>query len=155
MKTRSFLAFTAAYVVLTFVIAAGWHLTLFKDVYDTLGIFTRKEPIIPLGLASMIMQGALVAYLFPRLIDAGRPIFSGMKTGLVLGLFMGSNAVLAEAQNRRSHRSQRGYCSKEPTMPSSSASSAHCWAGSSRVSMPGLTRRRDHRTGTDKPETRT
>ncbi len=96
MKSRTFLALTAVYIVLTFAIAAGWHLAAFKDVYDALGIFTRKEPIIPLGVASMIIQGALVAYLFPRLVDRRGPIISGMKIGLVLGVFMGSNAVLAE-----------------------------------------------------------
>lgn len=56
MNVRKFGLAVIAYVVVTFVIAAGWHLVLFKDVYDQFGIFTRKEPIIPLGIASMIMQ---------------------------------------------------------------------------------------------------
>jgi Putative prokaryotic signal transducing protein len=96
MKFKTFFTLAAAYVVLTFAIAATWHLAAFKDIYDALGIFTRKEPIIPLGVASMLIQGAVVAYLFPLLVNADRPIFSGMKIGLVLGVFMGSNAVLAE-----------------------------------------------------------
>ena len=33
----------ASYLVLTFVIAAGWHLALFKDVYFRLGVFTRAR----------------------------------------------------------------------------------------------------------------
>jgi hypothetical protein len=62
-----------AYVVITFIIAAGWHLVLFKDVYDQFGIFTRKEPIIPLGIASMIMQALVLAYLYPRFTGGAAP----------------------------------------------------------------------------------
>jgi hypothetical protein len=87
----------AAYLVLTFVMAAGWHLALFKNVYARLGAFTRPRPIIPLGILSMVLQAAVVAYLYPFFYRGGSPLMEGATFGLLLGVFMGSNAVLAEA----------------------------------------------------------
>jgi len=87
----------ASYFVLTFVMAAGWHLALFKDVYARLGAFTRPRPIIPLGILSMVLQAVVVAYLYPLFSRGGHPLTQGATFGLLLGIFMGSNAVLAEA----------------------------------------------------------
>lgn len=53
MRTKRYILAVIGYIIVTFVIAAGWHLVLFKGLYDELGIFTRKEPIIPLGLESL------------------------------------------------------------------------------------------------------
>jgi hypothetical protein len=48
-----------AYLVITFVLGYLWHLVLFKDLYAKLAIFTRLEdPIVPLGFAAMVIQGA-------------------------------------------------------------------------------------------------
>ena len=87
----------ASYLVLTFAIAAGWHLILFKDVYARLGAFTRPKPLIPLGIFSMVLQAAVVAYLYPFFYHGGNPLSTGAYFGLLLGIFMGSNAVLGEA----------------------------------------------------------
>jgi len=87
----------ATYLVLTFVMAAGWHLVLFKSVYARLGAYTRPRPIIPLGILSMVLQAAVVAYLYPFFYRGGSPVVEGSTFGLLLGVFMGSNAVLAEA----------------------------------------------------------
>ena len=66
MNVKKFLAAVLGYIVVTFVIAAGWHLVLFREVYDELGIFTRREPLIALGIVSMIMQALVLAYWYPR-----------------------------------------------------------------------------------------
>jgi hypothetical protein len=87
----------ASYLVLTFIIAAGWHLALFKNVYARLGAFSRPKPIIALGLLSMVLQALVVAYLYPLFYRGGTPLATGALFGLLLGVFMGSNAVLAEA----------------------------------------------------------
>ena len=96
MSSKFWIA-AASYLVLTFVIAGGWHLALFKDVYARLGAFTRPRPIIPLGILSMVFQAAIVAYLYPFFYRGGNPLAEGAAFGLLLGVFMGSNAVLAEA----------------------------------------------------------
>ena len=87
-----------AYVIITFICAAGWHLVAFKKTYDRLGVFTRKEPIIPLGVTSMLLQGLVVAYAFPLFLREGNTILQGVVFGfLSIGIFMGSGAVLGEA----------------------------------------------------------
>ena len=97
MNGKRFLLAATGYIVVTFIIAASWHLVLFREVYDQLAIFTRKEPLIPLGLISMVLQGLVVAYLYPLFRKDGRPIREGLKFGLLMGVFMGSSAVFAEA----------------------------------------------------------
>jgi hypothetical protein len=97
MNLKKFLLATVGYIVVTFVIAAGWHLALFKDLYEALGIFTRKEPLIHLGVISMILQGLVLAYVYPIGYQGGSPVKEGLKFGLLMGIFMGSNAVFAEA----------------------------------------------------------
>lgn len=97
MDAKKFGFAVIAYVIVTFVIAAGWHLVLFKDLYDQLGIFSRKEPIIPLGVASMVMQALVLAYLYPRFYRGGHPVASGATFGLLVSVLMASIAVFAEA----------------------------------------------------------
>lgn len=101
MDIKKFTMLAVAYVVLTFIIAVGWHLLLFKDVYDQLGIFTRKEPIIPLGIASMLMQALVLAYLYPLFFKGGSPVKGGLKFGLLIGILMASIAVFAEAAKQQ------------------------------------------------------
>ena len=96
MNSKFWLA-AGSYLVLTFIIAAGWHLALFKNIYARLGVFTRPRPIIPLGVLSMVFQAAIVSYLYPRFYRGGSSLAEGAFFGLLLGIFMGSNAVLAEA----------------------------------------------------------
>ncbi|TAJ75362.1 DUF1761 domain-containing protein [bacterium] len=97
MKHKKFISVWIGYLIITFIVAAGWHLVLFKGLYDELGIFTRKEPIILLGILSMILQGAVLAYLYPLFYRGGNPVKEGIAFGILMGIFMGSNAVLAEA----------------------------------------------------------
>lgn len=101
MNIKKFTMMAVTYVVLTFIIAAGWHLFLFKDMYDQLGIFTRKEPIIPLGIASMIMQALALAYLYPLFFKGGSPVKEGLKFGLLIGVLMASIAVFAEGAKQQ------------------------------------------------------
>jgi len=97
VNVRKYFLAAIGYVIVTLVIAAGWHLALFKDLYDQLGIFTRKEPLIHLGLISMVIQGLVLAYLYPIFRKDGTAITEGLRFGILMGLFMGSNAVFAEA----------------------------------------------------------
>ena len=42
MSPRFWIA-AASYLLLTFIIAAGWHLVIFKSVYARLGAFTEQR----------------------------------------------------------------------------------------------------------------
>lgn len=97
MNAKKLLLAAIGYIAVTFVVAAGWHLGLFKGVYDELGIFTRKEPLIQLGIISMILQGSVLAYVYPIGYQGGSPVKEGLRFGLLMGILMGSNAVFAEA----------------------------------------------------------
>ena len=45
--TRTLLLATFFYAAITLVLGMTWHFILFKDLYDSLGIYNRQEPIIP------------------------------------------------------------------------------------------------------------
>ena len=102
MFTAQFFGSWLAYLVITFAMGFVWHLVLFKKLYAKLGIFTRiDDPIIPLGFAAMLIQGAVLAYLYPLIAQAGDPVPEGLRFGLLMGLFIASSAVIAEAAKQR------------------------------------------------------
>lgn len=88
----------AAYVVPTFPLGYFWHLSTFKAQYDSLAMF-RPDIIVPMGLASMIIQGLLFAFLYPRVFDAARPRWVAGAVGFfsVFGLLAWSFVVLPVA----------------------------------------------------------
>ncbi len=95
--TRNFMLATLAYAVITLVLGMTWHFILFKDLYDSLAIYNRQDPIIPLGFTSMLLQGLIIAYLYPSFYKGGHPIGQGIKFALLMGLFMFSVSTLANA----------------------------------------------------------
>ncbi len=97
MDVKRFVLAVIAYIIVTFAVAASWHLVFFKDLYDQLAIFTRKEPLIPLGIVSIVTQALILAYLYPVIYKGGSPSREGLKFGLLIGALMASVAVFAEA----------------------------------------------------------
>ena len=95
---RGFWLGFAAYLLPTFPIAYVWHLVLFEQKYHALRIY-RDEPIIAFGLGSMIVQGAIFSWLFPRVFAHGRGSFlrDGLLCGLGAGLLSWSFTTLAVA----------------------------------------------------------
>jgi hypothetical protein len=70
LSSRFWLA-VAAYVLPTFPLGYFWHLSTFKAQYDMLGLY-REDVIIPMGLASMLIQGLAFAYVYPKLFSTAR-----------------------------------------------------------------------------------
>ena len=102
MFTAAFFGSWFAYVAITFALGYIWHLVVFKDLYHRLAIYTRlDDPIVPLGLLSMLIQGVVLAYLFPQVVDAQGSVFEGTSFSLLMGLFLASSAVIAEAAKQR------------------------------------------------------
>ena len=95
---RSFWLGVAAYLLPTFPIAFAWHLVVFAPAYDALAIY-RPDPIIPLGLASMIIQGVIFSWAYPRLFPwrDGAILKNGMTYGLGLAALSWSFTTLAVA----------------------------------------------------------
>jgi hypothetical protein len=95
---RSFWLGVAAYLVPTFPIAYAWHLLWLAPSYDALGIY-RPDPIIPFGLLSMLIQGVIFSWAYPRLFpDCGGSIWRlGFLYGAGLAILSWSFTTLAVA----------------------------------------------------------
>jgi hypothetical protein len=78
-----------AYLVPTFPLGYFWHLVIFADRYHQLAMY-RDDVIIPLGLASMMIQALLFAWAYPRLI--GDRVASWHVGALRFALFFGALA---------------------------------------------------------------
>ncbi len=97
MNVKKFALATLAYVAVSFVLGFIWHLILFKDFYYGFGIYTRENPIFAFGVGSMVLQGLILAYLYPFFNRGSRSITTGIRFGLLMGTFMWSVTVLAFA----------------------------------------------------------
>jgi hypothetical protein len=98
MSRSSFWLGALAYLVPTFPIAYVWHLVLFAPAYEALGIY-RPDPIIPFGFASMVIQGVMFSFAYPRLFPGrGSAVFRpGLAYGLALAVLSWSFTTLAVA----------------------------------------------------------
>ena len=96
--SKKFWLAVAAYVLPTFPLGFFWHLSTFKAQYDALGLY-RQDVIIPMGLASMLIQGLIFAYLYPRLFSTahGDWVNSAFKFFLAFGVLAWSFLVLPVA----------------------------------------------------------
>ena len=94
MMLKSALA-VLAYVVPSMLLAVPWHLMWFRKDYHDFGIYTRADPIIPLGLATMLIQGVVIALVYPRWYRGGTPVLEGIKFSLLIGLFLFSVSTVA------------------------------------------------------------
>ncbi len=89
----------ASFFVLTMMLAYPWHMLLFHDVYLQLGAFTRGEPMMVFGMFAVVLQGWVIAYMFPFYYRSktDNPIASGIKFSLILGLLVYSVMVFSTA----------------------------------------------------------
>jgi hypothetical protein len=88
---------TLGYLAVTFALGASWHFAFFPDLYHGFGIYNRAEPIIPLGMLSMLPQGLVMALIYPRWYRGEAPLAAGLKFGLLMGLFLFSVSTLSNA----------------------------------------------------------
>lgn len=100
--TKSFFLAVLAYVVPTFIIGFVWHLVAFHDFYARLEIY-RSDVIIPLGLASMLIQALAFAWAYPRLFSTRRQDWarSAALSGLVFAVLSWSFTTLAVAAKNK------------------------------------------------------
>lgn len=92
---KQFILIALAYIIPTMILGYTWHLTFFRELYDSLEIYNRTEPIIPLGFFSMIIQGIVIAYLYPFYVKEKNTIAAAIKFNLLMGLFLFSVSTLA------------------------------------------------------------
>jgi len=101
MSASFWLAFSA-YLVPTFPLGYLWHLTTFREQYERLEMY-RAQVIIPFGLVSMVLQGLVFAWLYPRLFSTARGDWLSSATwfGLIFGALAWSFTTLPVAAKYR------------------------------------------------------
>lgn len=89
-------------LVPTFPLGYFWHLVTFADRYHRLEMY-REEVLIPLGLASMVIQAVVFARAYPRLFPVNRiPWQRGaIAWGSIFGVLAWSFVVLPVAAKYR------------------------------------------------------
>ena len=93
---KKYIFATLAFIIVGFIIAFVWHLVVFKDVYNSLKIYSI-EPIIPLGFVSFILEGLAFVYIFQFFRRGKKPVQEGLIFGLLAyGVLMGGVGALAE-----------------------------------------------------------
>ncbi len=91
---KKMLLAAAAYVVIVFPLALGWHLGLFEEQYQAFGYF-EGEPNVLAGLAAIVIQGLVLALIYP-LFRSGRAGFvRAFQYAGLMGLFFWTSHVLA------------------------------------------------------------
>jgi hypothetical protein len=91
-----FLLAALAYIIPTFPLGYFWHLTIFRHTYATLAVY-RLDIMIPLGVASMLIQGVIWAYLYWRLFRHESVVLGAVKFAAVAMPLAWSFMVVAVA----------------------------------------------------------
>jgi hypothetical protein len=81
------------YVAVNLLLAITWHLVLFRDVLAGTAPFARAEPIIPLGMAAMVLHGVLLIAVYPHFHRQGSRARAGVLFGATVGLFLAAGAI--------------------------------------------------------------
>lgn len=87
---------TAAYVVVTCVVQGASHFVFAARHYATVS-YLRDEPVIALGVLSMLVQGAILGNLYRLTAPERRSIRTAVGLSLTMGAFLASYIALAEA----------------------------------------------------------
>lgn len=85
-----------AFILVTFAVQGLSHFVINVDHYASIG-HLRAEPIMPLGFATMTIQGLILSVAMSRLWPEGASIKNGMLVAAFFGLFLASYMVLTEA----------------------------------------------------------
>lgn len=85
-----------AYMVTTFGVQGTSHFVVNASHYAGIAIM-RPEPIVFMGLASMVVQGLIFAWLFPLFNRGPHPVRNGILFSCALGAFLASYIALGEA----------------------------------------------------------
>ena len=97
MKKQFWLA-ALAYLLPTFPLGYAWHLVTFHEAYERLALF-RPQVIIPFGIAAMIIQALVFAWVYPKLFSTRREdwLASAGRFALVFGTLAWSFMTLPVA----------------------------------------------------------
>jgi hypothetical protein len=95
-KPTTVLATVLAYMATTFAVQGGSHFGVNAEHYAAIPIM-RAEPIVAMGLTSMVVQGLIFAWLYPTFAAGASTVRKGVAFSWALGGFLASYIVLGEA----------------------------------------------------------
>jgi len=85
-----------AYIIPTFALGFVWHRKLFDAYYRDLEIY-RPDIIIPFGFLSMVAQGVIFSFMYPRLFARPNLVATGLRFAMLAGLLSWTFTTLAVA----------------------------------------------------------
>lgn len=85
---------TLAYTFATFPLAVIWHVLMFEEKYIEFGYF-QGEPSFLLGFTTILIQGAVLSFLYPFVKFSSNGPVHGLKYSLLIGVFFWTSHVLA------------------------------------------------------------
>jgi hypothetical protein len=86
----------AAYIAATFAVQATSHFLVNSGHYAQV-TYMRRDPIFALGILSMLLEGAVLSYLYSELPKSRHWLADGLKFGWLIGAFAVGYIGLAEA----------------------------------------------------------
>ncbi len=84
-----------AFIVVSFAVQGINHFVVNKSYYEMID-FARAEPVIPLGILAMVIQGLVLSFAMTRIVSTGSVRRNGFLVSLSFGLFLASYIALAE-----------------------------------------------------------
>ncbi|MHA1524248.1 MAG: hypothetical protein ACTSY1_07545 [Alphaproteobacteria bacterium] len=82
-------------MIASFAVQATSHFAINSAHYAAIE-FMRRDQIMELGILTMVLQGAVLAFISPLFLQVGSPVLHGLKFGLLMGVFLGSYIALVE-----------------------------------------------------------
>jgi len=95
-KPATVLLTVLAYVFATFGVQGASHFAINAEHYVAISIM-RPDPVIPMGVGSMLIQGTIFALLFPTFNTGGSTMRNALVFSWTIGAFLASYIVLGEA----------------------------------------------------------
>ncbi|MCA9005859.1 MAG: hypothetical protein KDA70_11360 [Planctomycetaceae bacterium] len=89
------------YAAITFPLAYVWHLVIFKTTYEKLGYISREEPIIVFGFFAILLQGAILSFIYPSLCRGKSFLMGAVTIALAMGSYHWTMHVLAAAAKQK------------------------------------------------------
>lgn len=83
-----------SYCAIVFPLALLWHIGLFKDRYQAFGYFDG-EPNVGLGLVTIVIQGTVLALLYPVVTIGRGGLAKAAQFCALTGAFLWTTHVLA------------------------------------------------------------
>lgn len=86
----------ATYVIVTFILAYIWHLTIFGELYKQVGAQSlREEPIFQFGLIAIALHAFALIYLFANFFPVAPTLATALKLSLSTGIFITAYAAFS------------------------------------------------------------